>query len=93
MYNNFIKNKTQEQINAFANNQTHIAAGFMMTTLANLKIDSCPIGGFIEEEILKILEKNPNNYGVSMLLPIGYRLKNGREKTRRNFNEIVEIRE
>jgi len=91
MYNGYMSTQTKEGVNAFANNQVHLASGFIMSTLASLRIDSCAIGGFIEPEVLKILNIDENKYGISMLLPIGYRKKNGRPKNRLDFDDVVEI--
>ena len=91
MYNGAMGNKTKEEVNNWADKQAHIASGVIMTTLSSLRIDSCAIGGFSEEEVSKILELDTEKYGISMLLPIGYRAKDGRPKSRLSSDEVIEI--
>ncbi|HFC52837.1 MAG TPA: hypothetical protein ENJ43_00185 [Gammaproteobacteria bacterium] len=73
--------------------QTYIALGNMMTTAAMLGIDSCPIEGFerdrIEEIMAADLGIDTDGFGVSCMVTFGFRIREGREKTRQTMEEIV----
>lgn len=74
--------------------QTYITLGNMMTSAAMIGIDSCPIEGFVADEIEKLMSAdfgiNTDHYGVSCMLTLGYRKNEGRPKTRQPMEEIVE---
>lgn len=74
--------------------QTYIALGNMMTSAAEIGIDSCPIEGFNKEKVEKILESegiiNKNKFEVSVMVAFGYRKINPMPKTRQNIDDIVE---
>ncbi len=56
-----------------------------------MDIDSCPIGGFIPERVMEILNIESEKYMVSMLLPIGYKAQEAHPKLRLAFNDVVEF--
>lgn len=74
--------------------QTYIALGNMMTSAAMIGVDSCPIEGFVADEIEKLMSTdfgiNTDHYGVSCMLTLGYRKGEGCPKTRQSMGEIVE---
>ncbi|MCA0154251.1 NAD(P)H-dependent oxidoreductase [Winogradskyella vincentii] len=57
----------------WATKQAYIALGNLMTVCAVEEIDSCPMEGFLPEELDKVL--NLNKYGLKsvLLLPVGFR--------------------
>ncbi|SDN52097.1 Nitroreductase [Fictibacillus solisalsi] len=61
----------------WASKQTYIALGNMMTSAAQIGIDSCPIEGFNLEKVTKILEDEglleDGAFGVSVMAAFGYR--------------------
>jgi nitroreductase len=66
----------------------------MITSAAMIGIDSCPIEGFHEEKIEKILREqldvDTNKYGLSYMVAFGHRKDAPpREKSRRPFDDIV----
>jgi nitroreductase len=73
--------------------QCYIALGNLMTVCAIEKIDSCPMEGFIPEEIDKLLGLEKLDLKSILLLPVGYRadddLMNGMNKVRKPLNEII----
>nr|WP_207640783.1 NAD(P)H-dependent oxidoreductase [Clostridium hydrogeniformans] len=73
--------------------QTYIALGNMMTSAAEIGIDSCPIEGFNMEKLDELLERegimSRDDFGVSVMVAFGYRKKDPRGKTRQNLNDIV----
>jgi nitroreductase len=62
---NFIKEWTKKQ--------TYIALGMLMSAAALKKIDSCPMEGFNNAEVDKILGLDKEGYSVATLCPLGYR--------------------
>ena len=72
--------------------QCYIPAANMMTYAAGNQIDSCPMEGFNEEEVLKTLNYDSKKYGVAMVVAFGYRADEPQEKTRLPIEEIVDFR-
>jgi len=75
--------------------QSYIPLANMMTTAANMGIDSCPIEGFNREKLEYLLDKQGildiEDFGVSVMVAFGYRSEDPKRlKTRRPFNEVVE---
>ena len=70
--------------------QTYIAAANMMSAAAYIGIDSCPIEGFLKNEVEDILDLDTTKEQVSMILPFGYRLNEQSQQLRLPFNTIVE---
>ncbi|MCS7122589.1 MAG: nitroreductase family protein, partial [Candidatus Micrarchaeota archaeon] len=66
-----LTSKSPESLRAYLEHQTYIALGFAMLAAKERGIDSCPMGGFIEEEYRKILGI-PDDMRVTVLLPLGY---------------------
>jgi nitroreductase len=60
------------QIN-WMNNQVYIALGNLLTVCANLRIDSCPMEGFVPEEIDYTLNLESLGLKSVLLCPIGFR--------------------
>ncbi|MCO4338580.1 NAD(P)H-dependent oxidoreductase [Staphylococcus agnetis] len=79
----------------WAGKQTYIPLGNMMTTAAMLGIDSCPMEGFLYEEVAQLLRDkgyiHTDDYYPSVMVAFGYRLDDPtRKKTRRPFNDVVQ---
>lgn len=82
---------SDENIYAWTSKQSYIAVGNMMTAAATLGIDSCPIEGFLKEEVEKILELDTSKHQVAMVLPFGYRINPQSQQMRLAFDEVVEF--
>ena len=85
---------TDKKLFDWASKQTYIALGNMMTAAALVGIDSCPIEGFHQEKIEKLLQDKFNvdttKYGLSYMVAFGYRKEEpARAKSRRDFNSII----
>ena len=61
----------------------------MMTAAASLGIDSCPIEGFDEAALNKILGLDTSKQRVSLIVPFGYRLNPQPIKYRRELSDVV----
>ncbi|MGQ0417625.1 NAD(P)H-dependent oxidoreductase, partial [Bacillus sp. HC-TM] len=79
----------------WASKQSYIALGNMMTSAAQIGIDSCPIEGFDKEEVDSLLRQEGiiqgDNFEVSVMVAFGYRKEEPkRDKTRQTMDTIVE---
>lgn len=77
----------------WAKNQAYIALGNLMVACAALKIDSCPMEGFIASEYDTLLDLSSQNLTSTVVLPIGYRAADDATadyvKVRRPIEEMV----
>lgn len=74
--------------------QTYIAMGNMMTTAAMLGIDTCPIEGFNNSELNKILGAlgiiNTEKEAIATMISFGYRLKDPKhQRSRKERSEVI----
>lgn len=73
--------------------QTYIALANMMNAAAFMKIDSCPIEGFKEQQINQLLAEEFNIdtslFKVAHMVAFGYRKDPQQEKTRQPLYDIV----
>jgi nitroreductase len=73
--------------------QAYIALGNLMTVCAELRIDSCPMEGFIPSKVDEALGLSERNLRSALLLPVGYRAAddptNGLAKIRKPLEEVV----
>lgn len=66
----------ESAINQWMRNQVYIALGNIMTVCANLKIDACPMEGFISQKYDEVLGLSEKGLTSVVVLPIGYRTEN-----------------
>ena len=64
--------RSEDDLKAWAQKQAYIALGFGLAACAELKIDSCPMEGFVGPEFDKILGLGKGEY-ASVMLAVGYR--------------------
>lgn len=81
-----------ESVQNWAKKQAYIAASSMMNCAAFMGIDSCPIEGFVIDDINKLLEIDTFKECVSLVLPFGYRLRAQQPRFRLSMDELVEYR-
>lgn len=86
MMKGYMKNKSEEGVKSWADEQVYIALGFAMAACAELSVDSCPIGGFDPQAVNKILDL-PDNIRSTVLLSIGYRKQDPKKKKIRFDNQ------
>lgn len=95
---NYLKNDIQiwgdnAAIFDWACRQTYIALGNMMTAAALMKIDSCPIEGFVRDSVEAVLIKegvlDTDRFGVSCMVAFGYRKLAPKPKTRRDAGSVI----
>jgi nitroreductase len=78
----------------WSSKQTYIALANMMTTAAQIGIDSCPMEGFDYDSVNKILEEEglleDGQLAASLMVAFGYRAKDPeRPKTRKDMDQTV----
>jgi nitroreductase len=78
----------------WASRQVYIALANMMTAAAFLGIDSCPIEGFVRDEVEEILSRegamDRKVYGICCMAAFGYRKNPQTEKKRRDLESVFE---
>ena len=64
---------SEEQRLHWAQKQIYIALANLMAACAVLKVDSCPMEGFVPAQYDRLLKLKENNLTATVLLPVGYR--------------------
>ncbi|MDD1621909.1 MAG: NAD(P)H-dependent oxidoreductase [Methylococcaceae bacterium] len=87
--------ESERTMNDWAARQTYLPLANMMTAAALIGIDSCPIEGFVQIELEKVLARemavNLDQWGVAYLVAFGYRKgEPARPKTRHDVADVVE---
>ena len=86
---------SDEALERYASEQTHIALSSMMISAALLNVDSCTIGGMDKKAVEKILvEKgllDTDKFDVTLGCAFGYRVKAATPKTRQSMDEVVTL--
>ena len=99
-FSNQLQNKFDKQEEdvtlEWAMRQCYIALGKLMVACAALRIDSCPMEGFLPDEYNRLLGLDQQNLHATLVLPVGYRAADDAfasfEKVRRPIDEIVHRR-
>lgn len=69
----FIQNLDEEGVKHWGKLQTYIALGQFMSVAAMMKIDTCPMEGFVAAEYDRILGFEDRRLTTAVLCPAGYR--------------------
>ena len=81
-------------LNDWASKQTYIPLANMMTAAALMKIDSCPMEGFVNRDLEKVMSENfgidTSKFGISAMVAFGYRINEQRPKTRQAAEEVIQ---
>ena len=83
-------NRSEDAISKWATNQCYIMLGNLLTTCAQLNIDSCPMEGFVPTEFNKILDLNDKGLNACVVAPVGYRHE---EDVFQNFAKVRKAHE
>lgn len=99
-YGNFQKNDfdltDDRKLFDWASRQMYIPLGNMMSSAAQIGVDSCPIEGFNKDKVDALLKAeniiDDGEFGVACMLAFGYRPENLelRPKTRQVMEDVVE---
>lgn len=80
--------------NAWAARQIYLVLGTLMTSAAEMKIDTCPIEGFDESSYDEILHMDEKGLKTTVVIALGYRAENDTyqhaKKVRRPMEELFE---
>jgi nitroreductase len=68
-----ISKKSNEEINIWNQKQTYLALGNLLNAAADLKIDVCPMEGFVSDQYNEILGLNKLHLNASLVAAVGYR--------------------
>ncbi len=89
----FMNGMSKTDLEEWKARQTYIALGNLMTTAAEMRIDACPMEGFIPTEYNRILGLDNLNLNAVVTAPIGYRSENDAlqfaKKVRKPLNDLV----
>jgi len=90
----FISRKDEKQRKEWMKNQLYIALGNLMTTCASLRIDACPMEGFLPSKYNEILGLKEKGLRPVLVCPVGYRSADDKyadiAKVRYTQEEVVE---
>jgi nitroreductase len=85
--------KSAEQLEKESTFQAYIALGNLMTVCAELRIDSCPMEGFIPSKVDEVLRLKEKNLKSVLMLPVGFRSEedptNGLKKVRKPLEKVI----
>jgi hypothetical protein len=89
MYRDKIDSLNNDIVESWSAQQAYIAAANMMTAAASIGIDSCPIGGFERSAVEELMGIDTDMYGVTLLLPFGYRVNEQPPLHRSELSDVV----
>lgn len=69
----FMGSKSQEELVSWADKQCYIALGNLLTAVANMGIDACPMEGFDKAKYNEILGLTKEGYHAVVTCPLGFR--------------------
>jgi len=69
----FLTSMNSDRLHEWVNEQAHIALGILLSAAATMRIDSCPMGGFLSEEYDRILGLKEQGLRSVTLCALGYR--------------------
>jgi len=69
----FLGRMNDAQIAEWMKNQIYIALGNLMTVAATMRIDACPMEGFVSTEYDKVLGLTEKGLASVVVCPVGYR--------------------
>ncbi|MDA8791843.1 NAD(P)H-dependent oxidoreductase [Bacteriovoracaceae bacterium] len=69
----FLSRMDEASINAWMKNQIYIALGSLLTVAAHLKIDACPMEGFIAPKYDEVLGLADHGLSSVVVCPVGFR--------------------
>ncbi|EDP70529.1 nitroreductase [Flavobacteriales bacterium ALC-1] len=88
-----IENMPVDKKSIWASKQAYIALGNLMTVCAVEEIDSCPMEGFMPNELDKVLDLEKHGLSSVLMLPVGYRAEDDMfadfKKVRKQLSETI----
>jgi nitroreductase len=91
----YVVNRDNESKANWAKNQIYIALGNLLNLCADLKIDSCPMEGFVPSKVDTILGLEKMGLSSVLLCPVGYRSESDKyatlPKVRHTKEKIIKV--
>lgn len=91
-----VAHKSKQEISHWTQKQAYIALGTLLLAAADLKIDVCPMEGFIPEKYNEILGLNEQNLHACVIAAVGYRAHDDKlayaKKSRKALDELVQLK-
>ncbi len=69
----YLASLSKERKSEWYKEQTYIAQGFLLFACAQMRIDACPMEGYLKSEVEKILGLEKLGLELVTIVPIGYR--------------------
>ncbi|NQX81276.1 MAG: nitroreductase family protein [Flavobacteriaceae bacterium] len=89
-----LESRNKEELQNWTSKQTYLALNNLIIACAELRIDACPMEGFIPEKYNEILGLDKQNLNASVIATVGYRSEKDhtqfRTKVRKPINELFE---
>lgn len=86
MMSGFLARMNEDQVADWMKNQIYIALGNLMTVAATMRIDACPMEGFIAQEYDKVLGLSEKGLTSVVVCPVGYRAASDK------YGELAKVR-
>ncbi|MGB3592190.1 MAG: NAD(P)H-dependent oxidoreductase [Nonlabens sp.] len=87
--------KSRDEVAQWARNQAYLIMGNLLTVCATLRIDSCPMEGFLPDKIDDLLDLDKAGLHSVLLLPVGYRasddMMSSQKKVRQPQEDMVRL--
>jgi nitroreductase len=83
----FLKSTSETEVAEWMAKQCYIALGNLMTTASTLKVDNCPMEGFVPAEYDKILELDKKGLRSVVVCALGYRQADDR------YAQVAKVRQ
>lgn len=91
----FLEKKDDKQRRSWMRDQVYIALGNLLTTCAVMRVDSCPMEGFLPSKYTEILGLKERGLRPVLVCPVGYRSSDDKysdaAKVRYGRDELVEV--
>ncbi len=82
----------ERDLACWSSKQSYILATSIMISASYIGIDSCPIEGFNQAEVEECLEIDTKKSQISLLIALGYRIKEQPSRYRLDINDLIEYR-
>lgn len=82
--------RSDEDLKNWTQKQTYLAAMTLMLSAIEKSLDTCPMEGFVPEQVSQILEL-PEYLHPTLIIPIGYRNMEQPAKTRFEYGQVVKF--
>jgi nitroreductase len=96
MVGDLVQGPRHEGIQTWTSRQLYISLGVLLTSAALLRIDACPMEGFVPAEFDEILGLKQKGYASAALCTLGYRAADDRyaqmPKVRFDADRVIEVK-